>query len=373
MERFVCIIGARTLYRFTYDMLAKGFEANNWRVQVLSPGELPNTDFPPTALLVQVHGAPQSAQDDSSIIEFIETLLNKHSSDVGLAPPRLAILVHRPDELPLIHPNFHSVLEKSNLKRSPMPFHLVFLGDKHVDDPAYSGIGDHMKKHVIPHCFFRATPRFREDAVVIGTFTTWGEMRSVDNVLKLLLALFKLRTTVSEPRVVGYLGGRPVEDISPAKVKDLCEKIDPSISIATVDARSISDNLGLSQLYSSECLILLDAESESLTPQFNTQLYHLNKAIRTGESSGSVHSNPGGIPVILEMNGSEVIEGLSVIKVPYSDVRDIESVDYAAGAAAISRCLDDDTYLSMLEHNIAQSQQFNNQFSASSYAKLFRS
>jgi hypothetical protein len=175
--------------------------------------------------------------------------------------------------------------------------------------------------------------------VVIGTLTSWGEMRSVDNVLKLLLALFRLRRQLrpgaAQLRVVGYLGGRPSADISPAKVKELCATIDSSLPVVTADAKSIG-NAKLSELHPSQCLILLDGETESLTPHFNTQLYHLDKSIRTGESSGSVHSSAGrclfrshsrfvrpclsvsstsGIPVILEMNGSEAIEGLSVIKV----------------------------------------------------------
>ena len=99
-------------------------------------------------------------------------------------------------------------------------------------------------------------------------------------------------------------------------------------------------------------------------------MYYLNDKVRTGESSGSVHSSVG-VPVILEMNGSEVIEDLKVIKVPYGSVDDINSVDFKAGAELIIDSINNQSYKEMLEHNLNQSKKFSSAYVGNLYIELF--
>ncbi len=77
------------------------------------------------AQLVQIHGAPQSAADDVQLMDVLENIIKTASNT------RLALLIHRPDEVQILHPNFRHVIEKSDR------LHLVFLGDHHVNDPFY--------------------------------------------------------------------------------------------------------------------------------------------------------------------------------------------------------------------------------------------
>jgi hypothetical protein len=145
---------------------------------------------------------------------------------------------------------------------------------------------------VIPHCFFELTPLFLPGCVCVGTFTTWGEMRTVSHLLKLLLALFalgKARLTLNQPPIVGYLGGKPVAEIAPERVRELCASLAPDLSVLVMDVKSYD-----LKKFSQEHVILVDTGSaEFLTPHFNTQLYHLGHKIRTGESSGSAHACAG--------------------------------------------------------------------------------
>jgi hypothetical protein len=89
------------------------------------------------------------------------------------------------------------------------------------------------------------------------------------------------------------------------------------VCVAVVDAKRFCDApSAVLGSCSASNLILIDSDStvgENLTPTFNTQMYHLGSRVRTGESSGSIH-NCAGVPVVCEMNGSELIEELRVIK-----------------------------------------------------------
>jgi hypothetical protein len=93
--------------------------------------------------------------------------------------------------------------------------------------------------------------------------------------------------------------------------------------------------------------------------------------------------------VIWEMNGSEVIENLAVIKVlselavllsfanhlqvPYRSLESVESVDYPAGAALILEAIARDSLLRMLAHNREQAAKLNAAYSARKYADIFLS
>lgn len=89
-----------------------------------------------SALLVQLHGAPHAKEDDKRLLD----LLAQHSSTSGKAP-RLAVLIHRPDELPLTQPHFRSVFDLYASSSPRVPMKLVFMGDMHINDACYQ-IGD---------------------------------------------------------------------------------------------------------------------------------------------------------------------------------------------------------------------------------------
>ncbi len=103
---------------------------------------------------------------------------------------------------------------------------------------------------------------------------------------------------------------------------------------------------------------------------FNIQMYYFGEKVRTGESSGSLHASVS-IPVILEMNGSDMIEDLKVIRVPYTSLDDIGTIDFISGAQKIIDTIDDTSFTSMLEHNSLQAEKFNNTFVARSYINIF--
>jgi hypothetical protein len=121
----------------------KGFELIDWRVSAT-----PATAASPTSThsyLIQIHGAPQSREDDAALIQVLRTFLT--SGTPGL---RVAVLIHRPDEVQLLHPSFSDVL---SLASSSVPLHLVFLGDKHLEDPAFTRAA-HVKVINISFFFF---------------------------------------------------------------------------------------------------------------------------------------------------------------------------------------------------------------------------
>ncbi len=72
------------------------------------------------------------------------------------------------------------------------------------------------------------------------------------------------------------------------------------------------------------------------------------------------------------MNGSEIIEGLEVIRVPYGDVSDIDSVDYRVGARKIVDGINNGNFVRMLKHNLEQAKKFNNTYVARQYIDLFQ-
>ncbi len=105
---------------------------------------------------------------------------------------------------------------------------------------------------------------------------------------------------------------------------------------------------------------------------FNVQLYHYGERVRLGESSGSIHASAG-IPVILEMNGSERIEQLEVIKVPYSDSSRIDSADIRSAAQQIVKVIDSNEYIRMLSHNRLMAHKWSYQEVAKLYIHFLKS
>ena len=334
----VRILGAKTLSKYTEGILVQGFKNNSWEI---SGGA--------ESVIYQIHGAPQSEEDDGVILEQIKQDLTKDDSI------KRVILLHRPDEIQLRFPELSDIL-KTAKKRTG----LTFLGDMHVNDSFFEA--PNLVKKVIPHGFFSISEKLQIDPIVIGSHTTWGEMRSIEHIFKLLGGILRKNNAI-----VGYVGGKPKDQLDLEFLKDEWNKLNPDVGVTFLNAHK--DTLDSTK----KNVIFVDSENiepENFGLSFNVQIYYLNDKVRTGESSGSVHSSVG-VPVILEMNGSEVIEDLKVIKVPYGSKDDITSVDFKAGAELILESINNKSYVKMLKHNLTQSKKFNPTFVGSEYIKLF--
>lgn len=89
----IAIYGAKTLERYTENILIEGFRKNSLEAR---EAPLNSEDFKKTkadALLFQLHGAPQSERDDKAILKLIAASLSKEDDT------KKVILLHRPDEL----------------------------------------------------------------------------------------------------------------------------------------------------------------------------------------------------------------------------------------------------------------------------------
>lgn len=336
MNNTVNILGAPSLMRFTRH-LEKGFVTNGWSIDASSKN-----------VLLQIHGSPSTETDDKNLLQNIVNF----SSD---SKYNLLVLVHRPDEIKDRHPEFKHILAGIQ-----SPIVLCFLGDFFVNDPFY--IHKNVTNAVVPHGFFDFEPRLQKAPIVMGTHTTWGEMRSTDHLLKLLGHIFRQHLEY----VVGYLGGTPENmlDVSKLQRQFHDEFPDLSINFALFDNEISAESKNIIFVNPTK------AEPANLGVTFNTQMYYYGNKIRTGESSGSAHTMLS-IPVVLEMNGSERLENLKVVKIPYKNVDDINSVDIANGAKQIVEIIRSKQYVPMLEHNFEQIKIYNSSYVAKKYIDLF--
>ncbi len=237
------IWGASTLKGFT-DQISNGFVLENTVVDNVEASQYH---------LVQLHGSPQARDEDLQIL--------KESSQ--LKYPKI-YLVHRPDEI-LSLPAFISHFNSETDAR------FVLLGDLVLQTPFWRQRLDQIK--IIPHPYldFSLPP---EGKSIVGSFTSWGEMRDIKHFIALAEALMP-----SNPFHF-KIGGTGLEG---KKIPDFIE-----------------------------------ITKEMFVPHFNVQLYHLNGKKRYGESSGSLHRGIS-VPIIFEANGMERIENIKVIKIAADD------------------------------------------------------
>lgn len=342
----VVIYGAQSLVRYTEGILVQGFQNNSWNVV---EDFTQDTD----AAVYQVHGAPQAEKEDN-------TLLRKIAQDILKEDVvKRVVLLHRPDEIQLRYPKLRDILVSAT-----HPIGLVFLGDMHIDDDFFRA--ENVIKKVIPHGFFDVSVKLQIDPIIIGSHTTWGEMRSIEHIFKLLGDVFRLGG--AHP-ILGYVGGKPQNQLQVDFLTKQWSEHNADVSVVFMDVHSET----VSESFRKKNVILFDSRdtmSEKIGLTYNVQLYYLNNKIRTGESSGSLHSSVS-IPVILEMNGSEVIEDLRVIKIPYASRDDITTVNFKAGAERVLHSINDRSYVTMLKHNLAQSKKFSPKYVAKECIRLF--
>ena len=329
----VAVVGSPTLKRFTEGILQKGLELNGCEVVP----DFAGADFG----IIQIHGAPTAREADLEIIENLP------------AASKLAgciVLLHRPDEIKDSIPHFRSAIAAL-----PACAGLVMLGDILIDDPFY----DHpqLDRRVIPHGFFDIDSDILTDPIIVGAHTTWGEMRSIERALLLLNAIAE-----ASPRqcIIGYLGGVPAESLSSPSVAAILDRLRLTNNFTLSETDPENWRKQFSMATSNTIFLHAGTVPSRFDVTFNVQLYHYDQSVRLGESSGSIHASAG-IPIILEMNGSEKIEQLKVIKVPYSNPKDADSANMKSAAQQIVHLIACGEYLHMLRHNRQMARKWNNQ------------
>lgn len=342
----VVVYGAKTLKQFTDGILIQGFK----EASLVGQGFNPNTQ----AIVYQIHGAPQAEENDKIIINKIK---RETVQDDGI---KRVILLHRPDEIQLRYPELKNILTNAN-----NPLGLVMLGDMHIDDDFFKA--KNVERQVIPHGFFENIPtKLQSDPIIVGSHTTWGEMRSTEHVLKLLGEIYRSKDGQT---IAGYLGGKPKDQLQIKFLQEQWNKHNTDVSVIFTDVHD-KDALETKR---GENIVLVDSTNtmpDGVGLTYNVQLYYLNDQVRTGESSGSAHSSVS-IPVVLEMNRSEVIEDLKVVKIPYGSQDNIGTIDFRKGADLIFQSIRNGNFVEMHKHNLAQSKKFSPIYVANQYKKLF--
>lgn len=336
----IALMGSRTLQRYTNDLLAKGFTELGWDI-------VPYTDT--ENHLYQIHAAPHAIEDDQNILFQLQ-------KESGKA--KCIVLIHRPDEAKLLHRELTSILSRIPGRKS-----LALLGDLFVEDPFYTSIGCDIE--VVPHGFYSARPpKGSSKKIVVGTHTTWGEMRMVHHAAEIVARVLAL----SDPgSVVGYLGGVPHVELRESKIAAVIASLDLDAEI------EIAPSLGQVQSADSKRVLVINPgslEPDTMQATFNTQLYMLGDAVRFGESSGSLHTRAC-IPVIYEANGIERAEGLKAIRIPFETVGGELRFDMQKAAREIAGSIADGTYVISLRHNAECAKQFSPKYVAKRYSQLF--
>jgi len=320
----VSIVGAPTLKRFSDGILKSGFE----RLGLAVADDATHAQ----RVIVQIHGAPAARDADREILEYIPVITARCSACI--------ILLHRPDEIRDSLPQLRDVLAAL-----PSTAGVAMLGDLLINDPFYELQG--LSRRAIPHGFFDIQAEPVMKPVVIGSHTTWGEMRSIERVL---LLLNEVARAASDNVIVGYLGGAPAGDLSNEAVSSILSRLGIAEGFALEELNPDNWQKQLSGVQSNTIFLAPGDPPPGFDVTFNVQLYHYRSAVRLGESSGSLHASAG-IPVIFEMNGSERLEDLKTVKVPYATDKEADSADFKVTAKDLARLIVSGEYRELLNHN----------------------
>jgi hypothetical protein len=251
---------------------------------------------------------------------------------------RLIVLIHRPEEIHLrlqrgeYEEAVRTILEVSG---DDARVKLVVLGA--------AGLKFFPSAVVIPHGFSAvsetaaAAPPFASSVSVVGSITTWGDMRWLRDLIELHAAMRACDSKHSS-RVLFVASGSFVPYTNPDGVLvDELQSLVESGSVEVFDSSKISDASVFDQaafrshLYAESgngakvCIILPDAgipkSIASSLIDFNTQLYRelLSDFLPKVEYSGTLHENPGGsVPVVFDSPSMDDVssEGLYLLRVP---------------------------------------------------------
>lgn len=339
----IAILGARSLSSYTERILSRGFAEIGW--ELVSPAEA-------SFLLVQLHGAPHSVEDDLAIVELLPVLIAKERiRGYGL-------LIHRPDEIQSRTELF------SNPKILADALFVALLGTMHLQDDWLVQAG--VPVHAISHGFVSSKPPPLRAPLVVGSHTRRGEMRRVDDAATLIVNVLNR----SEPgSVVGYIGGEGAE------MYGCGASIATSGTMAADSEIEIVSDYGMVRGAARKRVLVVNPrpiQPPELRTVFNVQLYHLNGRLRTGENSGSLHHYPS-IPIIFEMNGAEVMEDLKVIRVPYKNGSHGVIGDFSSAADEIIDWIQTDRLKKSLRHNQRRAEALGPSAVARAYQELFES
>jgi hypothetical protein len=319
-------------------------------VDVSVHDSIPNHGIDAGLHLIQLHGAPHSRATDTAFLDAM-------SASAFQCP--IVVLLHRPDELVLEPLGSRLAFALTRLMPGST---LVFLGDAHIDD-AFFTRHSHLRRMVIAHGFFDhrlPVHALTCDRVVVGTHCNFGEIRQIEHVVQLLASVFQH----SQPHhVIGVIGGSPLTEVNVQHVESVLDQLQ-------VHAAVICGSVQHTPL-DQHCILIQPTGGDFVEaePIFNTQLFHLNGSVRTGESSGAAHTRAN-IPVIFELNGTDRAEDLRVIRVPYASHLQASTADFDSAGKEISALISSGDYKSMLLHNAAQAAKFSPKFIAQQYWNL---
>lgn len=253
-----------------------------------------DTEPPINFALIQIHGSPAAQVEDEKILNLARELSCK-----------IVYLIHRPDEV-LLNPTVQNYFEQNSDSK------FIFLGDLIFRDPFWAE-----RRHqslVMPHPYLGLSLPLPGRKIVVGAFTSWGEMRDPEHYFDLVRSL--------NENVANQLPTQSNENLnlnlnlkSHSKNDDLFEF---QMGGAGLEHRLIPPFIHVRQ--------------EPFVPHFNVQLYHLHGKKRYGESSGSLHRGIS-IPVIFEANGAERLEGFHAIKIVADDK--LQAIDFDQAARDI--------------------------------------
>lgn len=253
-----------------------------------------DTEPPINFALIQIHGSPAAQVEDEKILYLARKLSCK-----------VVYLIHRPDEA-LLNPFVRNDFEKN------LDSKFIFLGDLIFRDPFWAE-----RRHqslVMPHPYLDLSLPRPNRKIVVGAFTSWGEMRDPEHYFALIRSL--------NEHVASQLPTQSNENLN----------LNLNLKSHSKDDDLFEFQMGGTGLEHRLIPPFIHVRQEPFVPHFNVQLYHLHGKKRYGESSGSLHRGIS-IPVIFEANGAERLEGFHAIKINADD--ELQAIDFDNAARDI--------------------------------------
>lgn len=292
------------------------------------------------------------------------------------------VLVHRPEEF-LLRYGEEGAREMLRGARA-----IVLLG--RAWKGTYERLGVAGIVQCIPHGFFHTgddiqlPPHFRDASapLVVGSVTTWADMRYVGDAIALIDALGRSHLS-SPPWFLGYLGGkfdaRALEQLKEHKEKVMflnSRDLHGVQSISEFRARLVE----LAQGRIVACVDELPGQMASFEAQlvdFNVQFYRepLNNDQAKVEYSGTAHMRANFINVVLQSPSMDDLvqdEGLQMVMVPMLQGNEI---DFDAGAQSILSLIlgDRQRLCKMVESNLCAAKLLSMQQIGKRWVQLLKS
>lgn len=310
------------------------------------------TRMPAGADIAAFVSGQEKAAADFTFLEWHGAINEKPVTSLNY-PGRLVVLVHRPEEI---------LLRNTSEARDPLfqkADAIVFLGKASIE--TYQKLYPDKLIVAIPHGFYDSgaldETRLAPDAIAaVGSITTWGEMRKIEDVLKLLEAM-KKQPGADQKKILGYIGGKieaPWENINQYRGRPDVWLLSNAEIDTAVAANGINSAEAFRQWAYSEAkgraIIRTDiAPAKSPLDQweqelidFNVQFYReeINNLPKV-EYSGTLHLKAApSVFVVIDspsMHDVQNDEGFQMVMAPAAGTQ----IDYEAGARSIFELLQD--------------------------------